>query len=57
MWLVYQERNARIFEDKVRTLDHLKSLLFGTLFLWARVWGCTNCTSLSDFLVSISFSS
>ena len=57
MWLVWQERNTRTFEDKERILDHLKSLLFGTLFIWARVWGCMNCTSLFDFIVSISFSS
>ena len=57
MWLVWQEHNARIFEDKERTLDHLNILLFGTLFIWARVWGCMNCTSLFDFIVSISFSS
>ena len=57
MQLVWQERNARIFEDKARTLEHLKCLLLRTLFLWARVWGCTNCTIVSDFLVSISFSS
>ena len=49
--------NARIFEDKARTLEHLKCLLFRTLFLWARIWGCTNCTAVADFLVSISFSS
>ena len=57
MWLVCQECNTRIFEDKERTLDHLKSLLFGTLFHWAHIWGCTNCLFLSEFLVSISFSS
>ena len=58
-WLVWQECNTRIFEDKKRTLDHLKSLLFGTPFHWARIWGWTNCISisLSEFLVSISFSS
>ena len=57
LWLVWQERNALIFEDNARTLEHLKCLLFRTLFLWARVWGCTNCIAVSDFLVSISFSS
>ena len=57
LWLVWQERNARIFEDKARTLEHLKCLIFRTLFLWARVWGWTNCTAVSDFLVSISCSS
>ena len=57
MWLVWQECNACIFEDKARTLEHLKCLLFRTLFLWASVWGCMNCTAASDFLVSISLSS
>ena len=57
MWLVWQERNARIFEDNVRNLEHLKCLLFHTLFLWAHIWGCTNCTAVVDFIVSISFSS
>ena len=49
MWLVWQERNTRTLEDKERTLDHLKSLLFGTLFFWAHIWGCMKCISLSDF--------
>ena len=49
MWLVWQERNAHIFEDKARTLEHLKCLIFGTLFLWAHVWGWTNCIAVSDF--------
>ena len=57
MWLAWQERNARIFEDNARNLEHLKCLLFHTLFLWACIWGCTNCTAVADFLVSISFSS
>ena len=57
MWLVWPERNARIFEDKARTLEHLICLLSRTLFLWTCVWGCTNCTAVSDFLFSISFSS
>ena len=57
MWLVWQKRNTHTFEEKERTLDHLKSLLFGTLFLWAHIWGCMNCISLFDFLASSSFSS
>ena len=49
MCLVWQERNACIFEDKARTLEHLKCLLFRTLFLWARIWGCPHCTAVADF--------
>ena len=56
MWLVWTERNTRIFEDKERTLYLLKALLFGTLFQWACVWGFTNCISISDFLHSIRLS-
>ena len=49
MWLVWQERNARIFEDKARNLEQFKCLLFRTLFLWAHIWGCMNCTAVADF--------
>ena len=57
MWLVWQECNTHIFEDNERPLDLLKSLLRGTLFQWARIWGCTNCISISKFLHSVHFSS
>lgn len=30
MWLVWQERDTRTFEDNERPLDLLKSILFGT---------------------------
>ena len=56
MWLVWTERNKRIFEDKEGTLDLLKALLFGTLFQWAHVWGFMNCISIFDFLHSIRLS-
>ena len=56
MWLVWTKRNKRIFEDEEGTLDPLKALLFGTLFQWARIWGFTNCISISDFLHSIRVS-
>ena len=50
MWVVWIERNTCTFEENERTLDLLKALLFGTLFKWARVWGFTNCISISEFL-------
>ena len=53
MWLVWQERNTRTFEDSERPLDLLKSLLFGTLFQWV----CMYCISIFEFLQSTSFSS
>lgn len=57
MWIIWQERNTRIFEDSERPLDLLKPLLFGSLFLWTLIWGCTSCISISDYLLSLSFSS
>ena len=56
MWLTWKEHNARTFEDTERTLDLLKSLLTRTLFEWSHIWGFTHCTSLLDFINSISFS-
>ena len=56
MGLTWKEHNARTFEDTKRTLDLLKSLLTRTLFEWSCIWGFTHCTSLLDFINSISFS-
>ena len=49
LWLAWQERDNRIFEDNERSLDVLKHLLFGTLFQWVRIWGLTQCISISTF--------
>ena len=56
MLFVWKECSTRIFEDNERPLDLLKSLLLGTLFQWAHVWGFTNCISISEFLYSIRLS-
>ena len=39
MWLIWRERNNRTFEDTVRSIDLLKPILVGTLFMWAKIWG------------------
>ena len=39
-----------------RTVDLLKPLLTRTSFEWSRIWGFTCCTSLLDFINSVSFS-
>ena len=39
-----------------RIVDLLKPLLTRTLFEWSRIWGFTRCTSLLDFVNSVSFS-
>ena len=56
MWLVWKKRNARTFEDIERPIDMLKNLFARTLFEWSRIWGLTQCSSLSDFLISIRLS-
>ena len=59
MWLVWQERNNCIFEDNEISSDILKHPLFGTLFQWARIWGLTQCISISAFynnMLAVSFS-
>ena len=37
VWLIWRERNTRIFEDVEKSADSLKSLLVGTLFGWSRI--------------------
>ena len=56
MQLTWKECNVRTFEDTKRTVDLLKSLLSMTLFEWSHIWGFMHCTSLLDFINSISFS-
>ena len=49
-WLIWWERNSCTFEDVVKPIDHLKSLLMPD-FVWL-VLGLEfiECTSISDFL-------
>ena len=56
MWIIWRERNSRVFEDKDHSQSKLIELFFGTLFDWARVGGFTSALSLADFVVSLSFS-
>ena len=35
IWVVWQERNARIFEDKARNLENLWDSIHFLTFLWA----------------------
>ena len=56
MWIVWRERNGRVFEDKDHSQAKLTELFFGTLFDWAWVWGFTSAVSLADFVASLSFS-
>ena len=65
MWLIWRERNNRAFEDIARSIDLLKPILvifflfcfFFFFFQWGRIWGFTQCISISEFLLSICISS
>ena len=54
MWIVWLERNHCSFEDNEKTLDELKVLCQRSLLEWSRCWGFTNCSSLSEFMSSLS---
>ena len=56
MWIVWRERNSRIFEDEEHPKTKHGELFFGLLFDWARVWGFTSERSLTDFVVPLNFS-
>ena len=53
MWIAWLERNRRSFEDTEKTLEELKVLYQCSLFEWSRCWGFTNCSSLSEFMLSL----
>ena len=56
MWIVWLERNLRSFENMEKTLDELNILCQRDLFEWARCWGFTDFSSLSEFMFSLSLS-
>ena len=53
MWLIWREQNTLTFEDVEISVDLLKSLLVGTLFVWSCIWDFTQCIYVFDFLQSI----
>ena len=54
MWIVWTERNRRSFKDTEKSLVQLQALCQKTLFDWARCWGSSNCSSIIEFLSSLS---
>uniref|UniRef100_A0A2N9GQ21 Reverse transcriptase domain-containing protein n=1 Tax=Fagus sylvatica TaxID=28930 RepID=A0A2N9GQ21_FAGSY len=55
LWIVWRERNQRIFDDMEHSPSKLVELFFGLLFDWARVGGLTPMNSLADFVASLCF--
>ena len=57
MWIVWTERNWNSFEDTEKSLVQLQVLCRKTLFDWSRCWGFSNCSSIIEFLSSLSIAS
>ena len=57
IWTLWMERNSCIFEDKPSSTDQLKGALVNSLFDWARVWGFTQLTLVTEFVDSLCFPS
>ena len=57
MWIVWLEQNRHSFQDNEKTLDELKVLCQHSLLEWSHCWGFTDCSSLSEFMSSLSLAS
>jgi hypothetical protein len=56
-WIVWRERNHRTFDNIELTTSKLVEFFFGLLFDWAQVGRLTPLNSLTDFVLSLCFSS
>ena len=54
MWTIWTEWNCRSFEDEEKMVVQLLEHCQRTLFDWSRCWGYSDCSTLLDFLSSIS---
>ena len=54
LWTIWTERNHRSFKDEEKTVVQLLEYCQRTLFDWSRCWGYLDCSTLLDFLSSIS---
>ena len=54
MWIVWTERNRRSFEDTEKSLIQLQALCRKTLFDWSRCWGFSECSTILEFISSLS---
>ena len=53
MWTIWTKRNRRCFEDKGKTMVQLLELCQWILFDWSRCWDFSDCSTFTDFLLSI----
>ena len=53
MWLVWRERNARMFEDMSRSEAQLLETFANSLYDWSWIWGLTTTNTVFEFVVSL----
>ena len=53
MWTIQTKRNRHSFEDIEKSMPQLLDLCQRTLFDWSRCWGHSNCSTITDFLLSL----
>ena len=54
MWIVWTERNWRSFENTEKSLVQLQAFCQKTLFDWSRCWGFSECSTILEFISSLS---
>ena len=54
MWNIWTKRNQRSFEETEKSLDQLLELCRRTLFDQFRSWGLSDCSTITDFLLSLN---
>ena len=54
MWIIWTERNWRSFEDTEKSLVQLQALCQKSLFDWSRCSGFSDCSTIFEFISSLS---
>ena len=54
MWNIWTKRNQCSFKDTGKSLDQLLELCRWTLFYWSQCWALSDCSTITDFLLSLS---
>lgn len=50
MWIIWRERNSRIFEGEEKSVILLKSFLLSTLYEWLTLIGNLHVSSFFEFI-------
>ena len=50
---IWTKRIWRSFEDIEKSMDQLLDLCQRTLFDWSQCWGLSDCSTITDFLLSL----